>query len=390
MSIIEFRVPRKDWLRATLHKGPAEGLVSIQMRDIKNCILKIEMAGKKLTRRDTVTSIIKLRQYSEHVTPRRIIKRGESFCHVMLTTHQSCKCWPNLIHRPFFLSIFTPKVWRKRKCWCVIAKHRRDQQSVFVYASEKEAGRGGKEEETHRDTARNGRVVASDNRRTERFVLSAHVLSLYSPLSCSSDEYFTVDDISSLSQYADHSRNREDPRSRGERIYEEDAGTKTGQIRRHGRSRDRDDWRNGRTTTHLPLRALARKCCCAASAAVLCFDARRRAHVNCGPSRPITARRGVNRSRERATTTYVNFAARLVVAPKRKLLLRIAQYYRIRARTIVSVGFFGEITMSLLLVYKWQTRNELISFFISFLIIEIVTSLSFSKYHCGDTYRGML
>lgn len=56
----------------------------------------------------------------------------------------------------------------------------------------KDAGEG-HEGEAGRDTARNGRVVASDNRRTER--LFSPLWTLYSPLSCSSDAHLTVDDI---------------------------------------------------------------------------------------------------------------------------------------------------------------------------------------------------
>lgn len=153
--------------------------------------------------------------------------------------------------------------------------------------------------------------------------------SLYSPLSCSSDVYLTVDDISSRRTRSTRVTSR-DSRSRREK---RERRNETGENRWEARYDEKDAASaitQRRHDKHLPPRAIARKCCCAASATVLCFDARRRAHVNCGPARPIASRRGVNVS-SHESTLRTSISRRVSYSETRKLLT-VAQYYHISAR----------------------------------------------------------
>lgn len=97
----------------------------------------------------------------------------------MLNSSMSRKCWTNFIHRAFPLSVFMPIREERLKNGDASSRNAVDREvckaRLFTLAIEKEAIRGGGG--GWQETARNGRVVASDNRRTER-LFSAYGLPL--------------------------------------------------------------------------------------------------------------------------------------------------------------------------------------------------------------------
>lgn len=261
-----------------------------------------------------------------------------------------------------------------QKWWCVIVRNTRSRivNCVCLRSPAMEEERREKGEERgggwQRDTARNGRVASS------RLTIGASSVCFVpygsSLLTAQLLVRRALDRRRHCPVRGTLTRNTRNLAAR-ERGRRENVTRMMDEMRTRNGRRDRDANTTTMTTMHLPPRAIARKCCCAASATVLCFDARRRAHVNCSPSRPITSRRGVNVYIARVSLdvayvyTYVNFCG--VSRTAKRKLLTVAQYChtcrRARARNRILPLHLKGITMSFS-PYAWNGDVEQTRFFL--------------------------